>query len=72
MVPFYQSLCEDLKWPQDQAFIEEMTMINEKKLKTLDESLKDALENLGESEVREAMLAKANFYTRIGDRVCFK
>jgi len=39
-----------------------------KKLKTLDESLKDALENLGESEVREAMLAKANFYTRIGDR----
>ena len=29
----------------------------------------DAEENLGESEVREAHLAKSLFYTRIGDKV---
>jgi len=68
MVPFYLSLCEDLKLPQDKALVEEMNKINEEKLKQLDDTLKDAVENLGESEVREAHLAKANFYTRIGDR----
>ena len=30
----------------------------------------DAEENLGESEVREAHLAKSLFYIRIGDKVC--
>lgn len=30
----------------------------------------DAEENLGESEVREAHLAKSLFYIRISDRVC--
>lgn len=68
MVPFYLNLCEDLKWPQDKAFVEAMNKANEEKLQQLDATLKDALENLGESEVREAKLAKANFYTRIGDR----
>lgn len=30
----------------------------------------DAEENLGESEVREAHLAKSLFFIRIGDKVC--
>jgi len=68
MVPFYRSICEDLKWPQDAALVEQMSKINEEKLKQLEATLKDAIENLGESEVREAMLAKANHYTRIGDK----
>jgi len=68
MVPFYLSLCEDLKWSQDKQLLEHMKQINEDKLKHLDEVIKDAVENLGESEVREAKLAKANFFTRIGDR----
>jgi len=62
------SLCEDLKWSQDKQLLEHMKKINEDKLKHLDEVIKDAVENLGESEVREAKLAKANFFTRIGDR----
>lgn len=32
---------------------------------------KDAVENLGESEVREAHLAKAEYLLRIGDKVNF-
>ena len=30
--------------------------------------LADAVENLGESEVREALLAKAAFYVKIGNQ----
>lgn len=32
-------------------------------------SITDAETNLGESEVREALLAKANFFVKIGDKV---
>jgi len=34
----------------------------------LDATIKDAIENLGESEVRDALQAKADFYARIGDK----
>ncbi|CAI0468476.1 unnamed protein product [Linum tenue] len=40
----------------------------EEELKKLDEKIADAEENLGESEVREAHLAKSLFYIRIGDK----
>jgi len=41
---------------------------NETKLKQLDDTIKDATENLGESEVKDALLAKAVYFTRIGDK----
>jgi 26S proteasome regulatory subunit N7 len=40
----------------------------EEELKKLDEKVSDAEENLGESEVREAHLAKSLYYIRIGDK----
>ncbi|CAL1397874.1 unnamed protein product [Linum trigynum] len=40
----------------------------EEELKKLDEKIADAEENMGESEVREAHLAKSLFYIRIGDK----
>jgi 26S proteasome regulatory subunit N7 len=69
MVPFYLQVCERLQWPVDQAFVDKMKKDNEAKLVQLDATIKDATENLGESEVREAFLAKAVFYARIGDKV---
>lgn len=69
MLPFYLHVCEELKWTPDQKLVDKMTTANKEKLEQLEANLKDALENLGESEVREAMLAKSNFYTRIGDKV---
>ncbi|KAG2497130.1 hypothetical protein HYH03_004721 [Edaphochlamys debaryana] len=45
-----------------------MQAANEAKLKELDEKTKDAEENLGETEVRDAMLAKAEYLGSIGDR----
>jgi len=41
---------------------------NESRLKELDYSIEDAEKNLGEMEVREANLAKAEYYSLIGDK----
>lgn len=40
----------------------------EEELKSLDEKIKDAEENLGETDVRDACLAKAHYLEKIGDR----
>lgn len=69
MVPYYVHLCEHLKWEVDNSLLEKMKSENENKLKQLEANLQDAVKNLGESEVREAMQAKAAFYTKIGDKV---
>jgi len=68
MAPYYLQVCEQLKWNVDNSFLEKMKAENEKKLKQLDASLQDATQNLGESEVRDAMQAKAVFFTKIGDK----
>jgi 26S proteasome regulatory subunit N7 len=41
---------------------------NESRLKELDYAIEDAEKNLGEMEVREANLAKAEYYSLIGDK----
>ena len=46
-----------------------MKKINEEKIKKLDENIEDAEKNLGEMEVRESNLAKAEYLSSIGDRV---
>lgn len=54
--------------------LNKMKKANEEELKRLDEELEDAEKNLGESEIRDAMMAKAEYLCRIGDKVsrgCF-
>lgn len=70
MTNFYLDLCDQFKWKQDSNLVNRMKSENEKTLKELDAKIEDATENLGESEVREALLAKAIFYAKIGDKVC--
>eukprot|EP00913_Durusdinium_trenchii_P027546 g25836.t1 len=41
---------------------------NEEEEAKLDEKIKDAKENLGDIEIRDALLAKAGFFNRIGDK----
>lgn len=69
MAGLYQACCSELDWELDQAALDAMNGKNDAELKKLDEKIADAEENLGESEVREALLAKALFYVRIGDKV---
>ena len=71
MAPLYRSVCKELKWKEDSKLWTEMTAENEAELKTLEDKIKDAEENLGESEHREALLAKAEFLTKIGMNIHF-
>merc|ERR1719328_859865 len=68
MAPFYRSICKELKWKEDAKLWAEMNKENEDELKQLEEAIKDAETNLGESEHCEALLAKAEYLTKIGEK----
>lgn len=68
MLPFYNDLCTAAAWAPDEALKADLKKKNDEELAKLDEKIKDAQENLGDVEVRDGMLAKAEFYTRIGDK----
>jgi len=68
MLPFYQSLNEQFKTTEDPGLVNKMKTENEQKLKQLNDTITDAETNLGESEVREGNLARAEFYCTIGDK----
>ena len=69
MAPYYEECCKELGWRTDQAVLRKMKTANETELKKLDEAIADAEKNLGESEIRETMLAKAEYLCKIGDKV---
>ncbi|KAM9534788.1 26S proteasome non-ATPase regulatory subunit 6 [Salvelinus alpinus] len=68
MAPYYESLCKDLKWQLDTDLLSKMKKANEEELKRLDDVLEDAEKNLGESEIRDAMMARAEYLIRIGNK----
>lgn len=68
LAPLYQHICTELGWEVDAAQLEGMKARNAQKLQELDEKIKDAEENLGETEVRDAVQAKADYFSQIGDR----
>ena len=69
MAPFYEELCTELKWSVDNSLLTKMKSNNEEMFKKLEETLKDAEENLGETEIRDALYAKAEYLCKIGDKV---
>lgn len=68
MAPWYELVCKDLGWKIEPALLKVLKTKNEEKIKQLDEAIEDAEKNLGEMEVREAFLRKAEYYSRIGDK----
>ncbi|KTG02532.1 hypothetical protein cypCar_00006109 [Cyprinus carpio] len=68
MAPYYEALCKELKWQTDTDLLSKMKKANEDELKRLDDVLEDAEKNQGESEIRDAMMAKAEYLIRIGDK----
>jgi len=68
MTPFYLECCKELAWPVDQNLVSKMKTANEEKLKELDSRIEDAEKNLGETEIREANLLKAEYLSLIGDK----
>lgn len=67
MQAYYEILCDLFGWGRDDKILAAMTAANTEALKKIDERIADAKENLGDSEVREALLKKAEFYCRTGD-----
>ena len=65
--PLYESVCSQLGWTPDSGKLEGMKAANEKELEKLEASVKDAEENLGDIEVRDSHLAKAEHLYRIGE-----
>lgn len=73
MAPYIRFVYEALGLSVDEAKLKGMDATNEKKVAALDAKLRDAQENLGDSEVRNILLAKCNHYARIGDlEMCLK
>ncbi|KAI3864035.1 hypothetical protein MKW98_031627 [Papaver atlanticum] len=68
MAPLYETLVSTNVLDMDSKLLESMRAKNAEELKKIDEKVADAEENLGESEVREAHLARSLFFIRIGDK----
>merc|ERR1740124_1738582 len=68
MAPFYKLVCGQLGWPVDAAKLASMEAVNEVELTSLTDKIKNAEENEGESEIREAYLARADFLMRTGEK----
>ncbi|KAI0565522.1 26S Proteasome non-ATPase regulatory subunit 6 [Gracilaria domingensis] len=67
-LPLYLEVATELDWPKDGSLHSSLEADIAKELEELDAKVKDAEENAGESEVREALLARAKFFERIFDR----
>lgn len=68
MTAFYLEVCHDLGWKTDDALVARMKAANEAEIRRLDEAVEDAEKNLGDTEVREFMLKKGEYYSKIGDK----
>jgi len=68
MAPYYEHVCKELKWKVDNSHLTKMKDINRKELDELTEKVKDAEDNLGEVEIRDAYLNKAEYYIKIGEK----
>jgi len=70
MTPYYRIVTATGALTPDPALLETMEKANKEELEKLDERLAEAEKTEGESEISDALKARANYLTRIGDKVC--
>jgi len=58
----------DLPW--DEKLYEELKAENEKELEAIQKEEDDAVEKEGETEIQAARSKRAEFWARVGDKVC--
>ncbi|KAJ8942004.1 hypothetical protein NQ314_010233 [Rhamnusium bicolor] len=68
MAPYYEKVCEELKWNVNKTVLNEMKERNKKALDAFDEEINYSIDNLSVVEVKEAYLNKANYLSKIGDK----
>lgn len=69
MAPFYHATCAELRRPEDDTLLKELAEKNRVELSRLDHNIEDAQENLGETELKDALLERAEYLSKIGDKV---
>lgn len=69
MAPYYEHVCNELQITIDQGMLSKMKEANKTEIDRLEEAVKDAEENLGEIEIRDTKIAKAEYLSKIGDKV---
>merc|ERR1711865_60885 len=68
MVHFYRSAVESWGETADEGIVKDLEARNAAELKEIEAKIADAKENLGDVEIREGHLEKADFLARIGDK----
>lgn len=71
MAPFYKSTCSSEEgWPvYDDMYYQKLNSAIESQLTLLEGREKDAMENLGESEVFSILVEKAIYFCQVADKV---
>lgn len=68
MSSVYEFFCTSLGWQVDQAALDTMKTQNTEHIAKLDEKITESEKNMGDEEVRDAMLEKADYLANIGDK----
>ena len=69
MAPYYRIVTSSDALPLDNALLESLEKSNKGELEKLEERLEEAKKQEGESDIADVLRAKANYLTRIGDKV---
>lgn len=67
MAPLYRKAVEEFGWPPEEEKMKAMEARHAEELAAIDAKLADAKENYGDVEVRDALIARAQFFCRIAD-----
>lgn len=68
MLPYYRALADQHGWTVDAQLVADMETANQERWAQVQRGLDAAQVNMGESEMREALRRKADYYTQIGDK----
>ena len=69
MAPYYKIVTSHSALPLDQALLDTMEQQNKDELQKIGDRLAEAEKQEGETEISDALRAKATYLTRIGDKV---
>ena len=67
-VAVYEVVCKETSTGVDSGLLARMKAANEARLKEIEDAIKDAIENEGDMEVRDATMAKAQILARTADK----
>jgi len=68
MAPYYRIVTATSSLPLDQSLLDSMDKENTEELQKIDDRLAEAQKTEGESEIADALKARATYLTRIGDK----